>query len=252
MITAKNSEGLTEELFGSKLHFNEEEHKYSLGDKTFISVTEFIGKFFPKFEQETEAELYSQRLLNKGIEKTKEEILETWNNKRDYGSDVHNRIESYLCNPSAINLPPQDEMDIVKTALSVVRGLHLLHRTKAIYPEAKVYNTHFGIAGTIDLLMIDENNNILLGDWKTSNTIYTGNKKHDTHEVTKDLSNSNYIKYCLQLNTYRELLRLSGRKVGKMYLIHIKPEGGVDPVKIYDVPDFTAVVNKMLEEHKND
>ena len=227
-----NSQDLTKQWFG-ELYFDEETHTYTDDYGTeYSSVTEYISTFFPAFIQEEQAKAFSERLKAKGVNKTPEQILEAWDEKRLFGSKIHARIEELLANPT--HVPKDDVLEgehlMVRSALRVVRGLKTLHDIRRIYPEVKVFNKDLRLAGTIDLLMITKDEKIILGDFKTSNSIYKGFKKHETHELTKDLSSSNYVKYCLQLNAYEALLPVD-KEVLDSYIIHLKPYGS--EVKLY-------------------
>jgi len=241
-----NSREVTLKWFGN-IKFDEESHTYSDDEGTiYSSVTEYIGEFFPKFDQEG----ISQRIASRdGVSQV--EVLKQWEDKARFGTDIHNRIEELLSNP--FTLPSEEELTeehfSVRQALSVVRGIKVLHNVKAIYPEVRIFNKDYKLAGTIDLLMITHDNEIVLADWKTSNSIYTANKSHSTHELTKHLNDNNYTKYSLQLNTYSYLLPQE-YKVIASYLVHLKPFYHHIPYTLYLVGNHYDDIKNLLELRK--
>lgn len=245
-----NREELTKKWFGN-IYFDEESHTYTDDyNTTYSSVTKYIGEFFPKFKQEEQAKAYGERLARKGIIKTTEQILQEWDDKRDFGRDIHNRIEVLLSNPEYV---PTDEFlegehPLVRNALRVVRGLKSLYNIKYVYPEVRVFNKDLRLAGTIDLLMITHDDKIVLGDFKTSNTIYKGNKQHDTHELTKHLPNNNYTKYSLQLNAYSSLLPRE-YEVVKSFIVHLLPND-YSKTTLYPIGNYSEVINSLFDLRK--
>ena len=238
-LNAKNSEELTQKLWGN-YEYNDEEHKYWKDGEELISVTTFISKYFPKFIQEEQAEAYSQRLLSKGILKSKEQILKEWDDKREYGTKYHYDIELQLSNPVCI--PPLDTIadSKVREALQIVIGYTSLFDVVLIYPEVKIIDKELGLAGTIDLLMITRKGEIILADWKTCNSIYKGEKNNP---ITPELHDNNYTKYEIQLSVYSYLIERLGLEVIGTYIFHLKMEGGV---VIYPTKYFKEITEVMI------
>jgi ATP-dependent exoDNAse (exonuclease V) beta subunit len=247
-LNAKDSRELEYVLFG-EYDYNDEEHTYKQGDTTFTSVTQFVGEFFPKFDREEQAEAYSQRLLAKGITKSKEEILQEWEDKASFGTTIHNEIELQLINP--IRIPPQDSVEnkLVKDALHITRGIASLHNVRLVYPEVKIFSKKYGLAGTIDLLMITDKNEIILVDWKTSNSIWRGDKYNTIYDKLPD---NNYTKYKAQLSTYSYLLQDEGYKVTQCFLAHLKPFNHQERFTLYSFAPLFETVRGMLNDRKKE
>ena len=79
------------------ISLEEENHTYSLlnSDVNFQSVTEFIHKFFKPFEENVVAKkLTSTHPKYKGM--SIEELINSWNARRDRGTLVHKQIEDFI------------------------------------------------------------------------------------------------------------------------------------------------------------
>lgn len=101
---------------------------------------------------------------------------------------------------------------------------------KVYRTEWKVYDVDKFIAGSIDLVLVNENGEIIICDWKRSKEIKfkgwedrNGNRKKG-FGIFSHLDDCNFIHYTLQLNIYRHLLELHyGKKVIGLYLVICHP-----------------------------
>jgi ATP-dependent exoDNAse (exonuclease V) beta subunit len=106
-----------------------------------------------------------------------------------------------------------------------------------IYPGIKPYRTEWTvydiekmISGNIDLILIDENANLIIIDWKRSKEIKMEGFKDSKGNTKKGLGifshldDCNYVHYSLQLNIYRHLLETHyDKRVVDMYLAIFHP-----------------------------
>lgn len=204
-----------------ELTFDEEQHQYSLGDVEFISATQFLGQFFSKFDPDAIVDKYYDKWQeNPGKKpeyygKTKDEIKEMWvlnaQQRSQHGTDVHNAIEDYIkhcLSEESIELFSDPE-----TRAKALQGvkywkiIDTLYKPKLVLPEKRIYSLEHGIAGTIDLLLVDSNGEAMLFDWKTNHSIdnkgFMGQK---AKYPISDLDDCNYEKYRLQLSLYAYIL----------------------------------------------
>ena len=85
-------------LFANDITLDHKSHTYQLSDNAdidFASVTEFIHKFFRKFDQEKTA----RKLIKehpKYIDMTVEQLIEEWGKGAKRGTIVHNELELFI------------------------------------------------------------------------------------------------------------------------------------------------------------
>ena len=206
-------------------------HKYTLPNNPkikFRSVTEIVGDFFEPFDKNAVAE----RLVSshpKYRMMTVKDLISMWDAKRDFGTKIHNEIETCL-NDS--NYP--DKLDIyqfdVKTryALDWLKQFDLKYDLD-IYPEIIVYSSEINIAGSIDVLLYNKNtDSYAIIDWKTSNKIdkKSYNNKKGIHPITKELHDCKFVHYSFQLSFYRYILEeYYGLNISNQLIAHITDKG---------------------------
>ena len=121
---------------------------------------------------------------------TVKDVISMWDAKRDFGTKIHNEIETCLNDegyPNNINIYQYD----VKTryALDWLRQFESKYDLE-IYPEVKVFSTEVNIAGSIDVLLYNKNtDSYAIIDWKTSKKIDTRSYKNKkgTHPITENM-----------------------------------------------------------------
>ncbi len=191
-------------LFNNNISLDKENHIYKLKSNpniNFTSVTTFIDKFFEKFDAQAIAEKLSSS-HPKYMDKSTNEILLDWKKSADYGTKVHEEIENFILNTT----PVREKMSI--------HGLRWLksfisNGKFAVYPEVIIYSEELKLSGTIDLLIKNlETNKYIIMDWKTSRKI--GKKafynKKGIHPASKNIDDTKFNHYSLQLSLYRFLL----------------------------------------------
>ncbi len=210
-------------LFDNNITLDRDTHTYNLASNpniNFISATTFISQFFEKFD----AEAIAKRLVSKSpkyMGMTVNEVLQLWRDAADHGTIVHEELENYILNKSPITEPK---------AIHGIEWLKkFLKKSKfKIYPEVIIYSEELKISGTVDLLLYDQqNDNYIIMDWKTSKSIGTksyGNKK-GILPASKDIQDTKFNHYALQLSLYRYLLeKYYGLNVNEHLIIHLKDE----------------------------
>lgn len=181
------------------------------------SCTQFIGKFFEKFDNVAVAQnLIDNNPKYQGM--SLDELLGTWQAASDYGSKVHEEIEHYILNQTDVSTPQS------KHALDWLENRMPSDRYK-LYPEVMVYSEKLGLAGTIDLLAYDTHNSLFyIVDWKTNKRINqrSFNRKKGILPPTQQLDDCHYIKYGLQLSLYSYILETEYQlNISKQALVHL-------------------------------
>ena len=232
------------ELFKNDITLDQENHKYILDSSPefkFSSVTEFIHFFFEKFDQEKVA----TKLINtnpKYSGKTLNEVLKEWRKGAERGSIVHNELEMFVKE----NIAPKHQMSITGA-----RWLKEKQKNEhnSFFSEVIVYSKELGIAGTIDLLVYNSEQNMYhLVDWKTNKRIDKNSfrNKKGILSSSQHLDDCNFVHYSLQLSFYRYILeRYYGLEVGSQTLFHLKEN---DTYEIFNVDYKSEDLINMLRE----
>lgn len=226
---------------GQTCYFDEKAHKYFVKYQELLSVTKFKGSFFPDFDKEKVARIYAKKhSLDVG------EVLADWEAKgeagRDRGHLLHKYAEEAFTLPFSSNVPASLEpmaraIDIAVTQLS--------KKYTFLAVEKIVFSTALGLAGQIDLLMQD-NHDILIFDWKTDKAIEKENVWRRALPPIGHLDDCNFNEYCIQMAIYERIMReesyFPDGTVYRKGLIHLT-EGGP---KWYKVPDMQEEVKRLL------
>lgn len=213
--------------FDNKVVFDSKHHLYNFNDKKLLSVTSLIDKFKNKFD----SDFHSERIaLKRGV--SKDIILKEWKDKSDYskemGTYIHSMFENFhLGKEYKYNkLYPKS-----KIALKVINELYESERLIPVYSEYIVYNDF--LAGQIDRIDKNLNNDLFIIDYKTNDKInyYSYNKKMTGY--FNYLNDSNYFHYSIQLSIYKKLLNF---EIKDMYILHIM-ENDYYFIKVLDLSD---------------
>ena len=231
------------ELFKNDIDLDQKNHRYILTENPefdFQSVTEFIHHFFEKFDKIGVA----QKLINtnpKYSGKTIEQVIKDWSKGAERGTIVHNELEMFIKKDQA----PEHKMSIMG-ANWIKEKQKNPHNT--FYSEVIVFSKELGIAGTIDVLVYNSEQDMYhLVDWKTNKRIDKNSfrKKKGILESSKHLDDCNFNHYSLQLTFYRYILeRYYGLEIGSQTLFHLKE----DNYEIFNVDYKSEDLISMLRE----
>lgn len=234
------------------IDYDDRSHRYSYKNTEYISVTQLLSKFKPKFDTGK----VSESMVEK-YGKDKRYWVEKWDEilrvSLVRGNQIHNRMD----------------MSAQKMAPMHYRNLSLISQDKVpdgIYPEKMVYSHQHRIAGRMDLAIIRSCASTLktfadIQDYKTNRILYTSafRDKHGNPKML--LYPLNHIEdchmniYALQLSLYQYLLELCGYEPGVREIIHIKHEIeglGAPPPAIHSVPYLRNEVIAMLKYWENE
>jgi len=239
----------------NQIKFIEEGHIYIIDGMLNkpISVTTLIHKYFDQFDAD---KIIDKMMMNnnwinsKYYGKTKSQIKQDWEKNRDEsataGTLLHKQIEEYI----NINLIPDKSSKEFNLFLNFWDSL--IGRNPDYHPfrtEWLIYDESVCVAGSIDFTMIDENNNIVIFDWKRSKEIKYNNKYQKGKEFLNHLDDCNYNHYQLQLNCYRHILETKyNLNVIGMFLVVCHPNNN-DPIYI-PVSRMTEEINNMWNQLK--
>jgi ATP-dependent exoDNAse (exonuclease V) beta subunit len=232
---------------GQKLEFDEALHKYTHDGEVLESVTQALGRLFLPFDEYR----MSKRAANRR-RTSQRTILREWERARDtacdFGTAVHLHAETYI--RDGVRTKPANAIyeQTFKTARSVCDALLVTH--DFVEAEKMVFSPKYKIAGTLDLILRNkETGKIVLVDWKTNKEL----TKDPTHYNKpglgpfKEILDSKYNKYCLQLNIYRRIMEEENyfdEEIGDMIIIHLRD----GTVKTFTVPDHSELIDKFMRE----
>ena len=242
------------DLLSSKNHYERDERsQFSDSDHTYlidkknkaVSVTELIGRYFPKFDKEFWA---NKESIKTG--KPKNEILKKWDDlgkkARDLGTELHEQIENFYNSKEYIRSKELDKF--FKFHKNHIQDKYQPHRT-----EWRIFDEDKNLAGTVDMVYEKENGELFIFDWKRSKKIINSDgaiEKNNPFENglngLSHLPSSDYVKYCLQQNIYKNILESKyDKKVSSMNLLILHPH--LENYHIIQVESFKNETKYLLD-----
>ena len=229
-----------------RIQFSDSDHTYLIDKKNkAVSVTELIGRYFPKFDKEFWA---NKESIKTG--KPKNEILKKWDDlgkkARDLGTELHEQIENFYNSKEYIRSKELDKF--FKFHKNHIQDKYQPHRT-----EWRIFDEDKNLAGTVDMVYEKENGELFIFDWKRSKKIINSDgsiEKNNPFENGLDglshLPSSDYVKYCLQQNIYKNILESKyDKKVSSMNLLILHPH--LDNYHIIQVESFKNETKYLLD-----
>lgn len=248
-----------------ELKFYPEKHIYTYHGISLISVSSAIESFFPVFDSDYWA---IRKSHVRGC--TPQEILEEWNiqgeKSRKIGTFMHLQIENYFLGNSISErylFAFDGHLNSISSIESIGKELNLFYNfvqerninSSNIYrTEWSIYDKKYTIAGTIDLLCLN-NNQYEMYDWKRSSKLIDKKNsmiiKEDSYQKSglgdlSNISDSSYYRYCLQQNLYRYILKENyDIDVDKMTLVILHSD--YDKYICIDVPIMQKETEYILK-----
>lgn len=262
----------------SELIFDEEPHKYYLGEMELDCVSNVIHRFQEHFDSDKIAhKVYKEHFNdpnNKYYQMTVEEILQQWQDiatkATTAGSERHNFGESCFwfmlgeydkIVPDFKDRLHQDEEGkyymeaMFPKEIAIVRYWQdIPAEIVPILAENKVYDLDILTAGTFDILyawtkdLKDENAPIIgliIADYKTNVDLFKNYKEKRLLPPFDDLLDNSLNVYKLQLSTYQNCLEQIGLKVIARRLIWLRPTGKYEKINL---ETYTPKLRKAIIE----
>ena len=229
-----------------RIQFSDSDHTYLIDKKNkAVSVTELIGRYFPKFDKEFWA---NKESIKTG--KPKNEILKKWDElgkkARDLGTELHEQIENFYNSKEYIRSKEIDKF--FKFHKNHIQDKYQPHRT-----EWRIFDEDKNLAGTVDMVYEKENGELFIFDWKRSKKIINSDGSIEKNNPFENginglshLPSSDYVKYCLQQNIYKNILESKyDKKVSSMNLLILHPH--LDNYHIIQVESFKNETKYLLD-----
>jgi len=229
-----------------RIQFSDSDHTYLIDNKNkAVSVTELIGRYFPKFDKEFWA---NKESIKTG--KSKNEILKKWDDlgkkARDLGTELHEQIENFYNSKEFIRSKELDKF--FKFHKNHIQDKYQPHRT-----EWRIFDEDKNLAGTVDMVYEKENGELFIFDWKRSKKIINSDGSIEKNNPFENglnglshLPSSDYVKYCLQQNIYKNILESKyDKKVSSMNLLILHPH--LDNYHIIQVESFKNETKYLLD-----
>lgn len=228
-----------------KLKFYSKSHKYKLGKSELISVTKFIHSYFEPFDAKAIARKLAKFPTNKKAKRGVRYWLGKWKEDSEHGTTVHDGIDAYIKGTPITEIETKCERD----ALKLAEGIAFVDELEGdLYSEEVQYDEELGLAGTIDLKVINKDGTVSLYDWKTNKAIKSKpfNKGQVGKPPLNDLGDCNLNHYSLQLSIYAYMLERQGYKIKDLTLVHLQE----DKTRTYniDYTEFKPYVEKLMED----
>ena len=219
------------------IDFTPFEHIYIYkGTEQLLPVSSLVAYFFEKFNALEQAEKKSER-----YHKPVEYYLKLWDKigklASEVGTFVHLQTENYFKN-GEFETEYQFEYEGKFETINVKKEKeHFLNFIKdfSIIPyrqEWPIYDVDLNIAGTIDLICKEHDDEYSIYDWKRSSKIIDAFGQINVRGFNNKMSfnginvpDTAYYHYCIQQNLYRYMLEKNyGIKIKSMNLVVLCPE----------------------------
>lgn len=236
-----------------RIRFIEDSHRYLVDGVEFTSATNWVGQFFPRFDQDAVIEkmMDSKNWPNsKYFGMSSEAIKAVWAEKgrqaAEKGNHLHESIEYRL---NGLNHPnPSSEVDRFDRFFRD----HGHQLGEPFRTEWRVFDEQARIAGTLDGLFLrpGQRDVFTLCDWKRAREINTTNRWQSGNAPLGHLPDTNFHRYSLQQNVYARILKEQyGISVAKMMLVQIHPELE-RAYLVHNVPPMDREIDAMLEHRR--
>lgn len=208
----------------SKLEFEAESHKYTFNGQILTSVSTIIHHYSTPFD--VDGSITARKAAENGltIQEQKEAWMKIGKDSRDRGTAFHADAEEYI---KTKKIPDTVNKKLIKQFSKIkFKGL--------LFPEVRLFNTNFSMAGTTDLIEVFSDNSISLVDFKTNQAkkmsrFSFGRKMlYPLHNIWDSVLD----RYELQISSYAYMLEEAGWWVKSMKILHVD----IDKQIIKEIP----------------
>lgn len=246
------------------IDFEPEQHVYTIwsqesgyrSQKRLLPVSQLIAYFFEQFDAQAAAQRQLER-YGTPIEET----LKKWDRigqmAREVGTFVHEQTESYFRDGTFAKACPftyegQTEMvNVEKERQHFLRFVsdYDIHPYRQEWP---VYDTGLNIAGTIDMVCKEKDDEFTIYDWKRSSKVVNvlGQPVVEAFGGRRSfngisLPDTPFYHYCIQQNLYRYMLEAHyGVKVKAMNLVVLCAD--YPSYVVVNVPKMDEVIGQIV------
>jgi hypothetical protein len=223
-----------------ELKFDEKSHTYTVGKTKLTPVTQFIHQFFKPFDEKSISKFCAKARRNKGEKITATQVRKEWRLTREKGTKMHQQLEDF-----SNGISPR------KPLLETLQGIDYLNNKVLEWKlapqlqEFRLFSKTLKLAGTIDKLVMHEDDLVSLVDYKQSKTIkMTGTK---TKIGNLEVQDCNYYHYALQLSLYAYIMETEYlANIKELIVLHLTEDNYTE----YVVPYLRDVVIQMLKVSK--
>lgn len=224
------------------LDFQEEEHKYFYDSTELISVSGFIKNYVTPFDERKIAGFIAKK---EGV--SVEDILYRWKVIRDTacnkGTVIHLFGENYMMDRGF--LANVFEYPELAGYFKAVKNFweEMPDYLVPVFPELQMFCVKWGLAGTADILLYNTlTNKFVIADYKTNVDLFKNHKGQKLLGVFKNLLDSPFSKYTIQLSTYQVMFEeMTGFEVESRILVWLKPDGTYVNYFLDDIRDTVKV-----------
>jgi CRISPR/Cas system-associated protein endoribonuclease Cas2 len=224
-----------------ELVFNALKHEYRVGKVKLTPVSTVLNLYFGDFDKRALARKVNKIPNSKYYKMGVRKILAGWKAIADEGTLIHKEIEDFIL----LSKTPNEHKALQAIKYLNEEWLPTIEEP-IMLPEMRVYDLNLGIAGTVDMPIIDElMMTMSLGDWKT-------NEKIDDKEYQKmkiqvgDLKNTKLQRYQMQLSIYAYILKLNKWKIKDIRIIQLTND---EKPNIYILPILYDNAKYMCENY---
>jgi hypothetical protein len=265
------------------IEFIEEGHKYIIknDDYEYKSVTTIIHENFTGFDAD---KIISTMMTGKNWKKGNKywgmsecDIKDSWTKngaeQAKLGTNLHYEIECFMniemkegdlndsTGSNTVSYTHQDLLSIYEYEIknNIIKAddkgdewnyfLKYLKDTywyKPYRTEWKIYHEELKIAGSIDMVYENSDGTLSIYDWKRAKEIQKYNiyKKYSVGECLKNVPDTNFYHYSLQLNLYKYILETKyNKKIKDLYLVRLHPN---NKNKTYDLIECKDMTNEII------
>lgn len=234
---------------GLVCEFHRHGHIYMVAStgQRLTSGTQFVKQFFPKFD----AIAISERIADeRGTtpEALRREWAETGLKASTEGTAIHAYCE-YLAlgrGDAPLSINQNDRMHKLKKQAKRMFAKFAAVGLKIIDAERIIFSPGLGLAGQVDLLLHNKQNEIIILDYKIIKELKKENPFEQGFFPLDLMDNCNWIHYSLQLSLYQYLLEIENcfqyGKGFKRIIAHITE----DEVVLHRPPDMRNFIEEML------
>jgi len=222
------------------LVFDPVSHTYRHPDtnEEYISATTLLNRFKKKFD----VEAVSKKIAEKeGV--SQEEVKERWkkinSDSKVYGSKIHTVIETY--NNSRVIEEGYEGL------IQSYKDLGIVKDEDSILVEEKLHNHFYKVAGTADIVRLEDKGGFSVFDLKTNKKFnFFSQYSEYFHKPLSHLTACEYTIYALQLSLYAFMFQtMSGRRVNQLGVIYYNKEN--NNFSFFPTPYLRSDILTMLD-----